>query len=284
MSNNVKIREIECKSAIGKCGFPGGGWAVNPYTGCGHNCRYCYARFIKRFTGHNEEWGSFVDVRVNVVEMLEKQMRSPKYKNGQIHIGTVTDPYQPIEEKYKLMPRILEVLAKHNNPVAILTKSDLVLRDIDLLKKIKDLDVNFTINTLDDKWKSRIEPCSPSIKGRLIAAKKLTDNGIRVYAMMGPYWPVFTEPDALFEKFKEAGISHVFTESFNTTGGNFTGVDEILRKHYPGLLSQIRETLFDKDKFNSFYKEAEKKVRGASRKYKIPVTIFFGLGHAAKFD
>ncbi|MFH1173016.1 MAG: radical SAM protein [bacterium] len=144
----MKIKETQCRSAIAKCGFPGGGWAINPYVGCGHGCAYCYARFIKRFTGHIENWGDFVDVRMNIAEVLQKQLKSPKYKKGRIIIGTVTDPYQPVEKKYEITRGILTVLANCPNPVSILTKSDLVLRDLDLLKKIKKVDVNFTINTL----------------------------------------------------------------------------------------------------------------------------------------
>jgi len=124
---HLKIKEIECKSAIGKCGFPGGGFAINPYVGCAHACIYCYGRFIKRFTGHQEPWGSFVDARTNIAEVLKNQMRSPKYKGQVIYIGTVTDPYQPLEAKYKLMRKILEVLAGYDNPVVIMTKSNLVL-------------------------------------------------------------------------------------------------------------------------------------------------------------
>lgn len=279
----IKIREIECKSAIGKCGFPGGGLAINPYVGCGHGCVYCYARFIKRFTGHTENWGSFVDARINIAEVLEKQLKSPKYKGEQIYIGTVTDPYQPAEEKYKLTRKILEVLADYGSPVSILTKSDLVLRDIDLLKKFKSIDINFTITTLDEKWKKFTEPDSSATKQRLVAMEKLTKNGITVFAMMGPFWPIFTNPEALFGKFKSSGASHVFTESFNTVGGNWTGVEKVLERHYPKLLPEMKETLFDKKRFYEFYNEAQKKVSKLSGEYKIPVDIYFGLGHAAKF-
>jgi DNA repair photolyase len=280
---NIKIQEIQCKTAVGKCGFPGGGLAINPYIGCGHSCVYCYARFIKRFTGHNEEWGSFVDVRKNIADVLEKQMKSLKYKKQTIYIGTVTDPYQPLEEKYQLTRKILEVLVNYDNPVSILTKSDLVLRDLDLLKKFKEVDVNITIATLDEKWKKYTEPNSSTIKQRLDAAKELTDKGIKVFVMMGPYWPFFTDAEALFKKFKEVGISRVFSESFNTVGGNFTGVEEVLKKYYPKYLDTMKETLFDKQKFNEFYNGVEKKLNNLSEKYKIPITLFFGQGHAAKF-
>lgn len=282
-NSKIKVREIECKTAIGKCGFPGGGWAINPYVGCAHNCLYCYARFIKRFTGHTETWGAFVDARVNIAEVLEKQIKSGKYDEGPIYIGTVTDPYQPLEEKYRLTRKILEVLKGYPAEINILTKSDSILRDLDLLKKFKNLNVNFTINNLDEKWKNLTEPYSSSVEERLRAAKKLTQEGIPVLALMGPYWPHFTDPEKLFQKFKDAGITHVFTESFNTTGGNFVEVEEILKKYYPLLLAEIKNILFNPQRFFEFYRAEEKKVREASQKFNLPVTIYFGLGHAAKF-
>jgi len=282
MPKNVKIREIECKSAIGKCGFPGGGWAINPYVGCSHGCVYCYARFIKRFTGHTEKWGTFVDVRKNIAETLRKQLGSGKYK-GKIYIGTVTDPYQPAEEKYQLTRNILKVLADFQNPVSILTKSDLVIRDLDLLEKLKEVNVNFTITTLDERWKVLTEPYSPTVKQRLTATEKLAKENIPVIAMIGPYWPVFTDPEALFKEFKRVGISHVFTESLNTTGGNWTGVEQVLRKNYPELLPKMQEIFFEKEKFYEFYRNAEEKVKKLAEKHQIPATIYFGLGHAAKF-
>ena len=279
----MKIREVKCKSTIGKCGFPGGGWAINPYIGCGHGCVYCYARFIKRFTGHTEPWGTFVDVRTNIAQVLQKQLKSPKYKKGPIFIGTVTDPYQPLEKKYKLTKDILIALKDYQAPVSILTKSNLVLRNLPLLKQFREIDVNFTITTLDKKWRKLTEPHSSTTAQRFKAIKKLVDEGITVFAMMGPYWPIFTDPKALFSKFKETGVSHVFTESFNTIGGNWVGVEEILKKHYPHLLLQMKETLFDKENFNNFYRQAEKKVRKLSKKYHLPVTVYFKPGHAGKF-
>lgn len=283
LKNKIKIREIECKSAIGKCGFPGGGLAINPYVGCGHGCVYCYARFIKRFTGHEERWGSFVDARMNIAEVLKKQMRSAKYQGRQIYIGTVTDPYQPIEKKYQLTRKVLKVLLDYSNPISILTKSDLVLRDIDLLKKFKDVDVNFTINTLDERWKKFVEPNSPTVEKRLQAAKMLAEEGLKVFALMGPYWPFFINPEALFQEFKKAGISQVFTESFNAIGGNWTGVEAVLKKHYPEYLEKMREIFFKKQRFCQFYNSAQDKIISLSKKYNLPVTVYFGLGHAAKF-
>ncbi|MDP3093369.1 MAG: radical SAM protein [bacterium] len=280
MTQKLKIKEIQCKSAIGKCGFPGGGFAINPYVGCAHACRYCYGRFIKRFTGHQEPWGSFVDVRMNAAEVLEKQMKSPKFRGQQIYIGTVTDPYQPLETKYKLTRQILEVLINYDNPVVIMTKSALVLRDLDLLKKLKSPEVCFTIATLDENWRKLSEPGSVSVKARLGAAKKLVSYGIKVEAMMGPFWPYFTDPEKLLPEFKKAGIAKVHTESLNTIGGNFTGVEMVLKQNYPKLLPEFKKIFFQPGEFYKFYDTAKQQIELLSKKYLIPTTIHFGRGHA----
>lgn len=285
MSHNLVIKEIKCKQAITKCGFPGGGWAINPYIGCGHGCVYCYARFIKRFTGHNEEWGSFVDVRTNAPEVSAKQIKSPKYHIGNIYLGTVTDPYQPLESKYQITRQILQVLKDYPVRVSILTKSKLVLRDLDLLLKMKKVDVSFTLNSLDEEWKSRVEPYASSVQERLETAKALIQNGIKVEIMMGPYWPYFTDSEMMVPKFKEIGVNKIFSESFNAIGGNWNGVEIVLRNHYPELLTKMRMTILNPQEFDAFYSVAEQNLRRVCEKYDMPVTIYFGSGHAGnKFD
>lgn len=277
------VREVLCKTTISKNGFPGGGWAINPYIGCAHSCVYCYARFIKRFTGHKEKWGSFVDVRVNAPEVLAKQLRSKRFEGKRIYIGTVTDPYQPLEEKYQSTRKIVELLVSYRAPVSILTKSNLILRDLDLLKKHPDIEVSFTINTLDDRWKTHVEPDSPSTKARLTAVKKLLRNGVAVEIMLGPFWPYFTDVEKLFAEFNRVGIKKVFSESFNTVGGNWTGVEEVLKNHCPDKLEPMRKILFNPDEFNQFYDQARKEIDQAGKKYGIDTVIYFGQGHAAKF-
>lgn len=269
----MKIKEIQCKSIIGKCGFPGGGFCINPYVGCGHNCKYCYARFMKRFTDHKEAWGDFVDVKINASEILEKQLKG---KNIEwVFIGTVTDAYQPLEKKYQITRKILEILLKHKiNPV-ILTKSDLVLRDLDLLKQFKNPEVEFTIATLDKKWKELTEPFSPSVDNRLKAMEVLSENGIRVCALIGPLWPFLTDLEKIFERLNEAGVKKVFSESVNTIGGNWTDVEKILKSHYPELLPKMKNILFDKGEFKEFYDNAGKKIVELSKKYGMEYEVFF---------
>jgi len=283
LKSMLKIREILCKSAIGKCGFPGGGFCINPYVGCGHRCVYCYSRFMKRFTGHqDEEWGTFVDIKINIAEVLKRQLKSPKFKNQQIYIGTVTDSYQPLERKYKITREVLKILLNCPAKISILTKSNLVLRDLDLFKKIKKLDVDMTITSLDEKWTKLTEPFSSTIKKRLECLEILCKEGITTHVLMGPYWPIFTKPEELFKEFKRVGVKYIFSESFNTIGGNWTGVEKILKKHYPHLLPKIKYTILNKNAFNNFYAEAEDKIKRLSKHYNIPCTIYFTRGLAAK--
>lgn len=187
----MKIREIEVKSVLTKSRIPTVPYVVNPYTGCGHGCRYCYATFMRRFTGHAEPWGDFVDIKVNAPEVLDRQLR--RARKDVVLLSSVCDPYQPLEKKYKITRRCLEVLLRHGFPVDILTKSDLVLRDLDLLKQFKRATVGWSITTDDEDIKKIFEPGSPPISARLKAAQIFHDAGIETYAFIGPILPMNPE-------------------------------------------------------------------------------------------
>jgi len=190
------IKEKKVKSILSKSGIPGVDYCINPYVGCSHGCRYCYATFMKRFTGHTEPWGSFVDVKTNAPEVLQRQIK--KAARGHILISSVTDPYQPIEEKYKLTRRCLEVLLPYQSSVDILTKSTLVLRDLDLLKRFKEVEVGITITTDDDEIRKIFEPHASPIPARIQALKTLFETGLKTYVFIGPLLPM--NPEALSEK------------------------------------------------------------------------------------
>src|SRR4030043_2086170 len=123
--DSLIVRDIECKSILAKSPIPGLCYAINPYVGCAHGCVYCYAVFMKRFTGHEEEWGTFVDIKVNAPDVLTRQLK--RAKPGNISFGTVTDAYQPLERENGITRACLEALLDHPLPVSILTKSALVL-------------------------------------------------------------------------------------------------------------------------------------------------------------
>jgi DNA repair photolyase len=162
-------------------------YAINPYIGCQHGCAYCYARSMRRFTGHREPWGEFVDVKINAPDLLGKEIN--RKRPGRTWISGVCDPYQPLEKKHKLTRDCLAILVRHDWPVTVQTKSPLVLRDIDLLKRSVEIEVGLSIATGDDKTRRLFEPNAPSISERIEALEGLHRGGIRTYAMIAPILP-----------------------------------------------------------------------------------------------
>ena len=180
------VKETQAKSILNKSQIFD--YCVNPYTGCQINCRYCYARlFMKRYSGHKEPWGEFVDVKINAPEVLRKQLQ--RAKRGTVWISSVCDPYQPLEAKHQLTRGCLKELLEKQFPVNIQTKSKLVLRDLDLLKHFKEMEVGFTITTNDENIARSFEPGAASVAERLGALKELHSSGIKTFAFIGPLLP-----------------------------------------------------------------------------------------------
>ena len=179
------VREVSAKSILSKSQIQD--YALNSYVGCGHACRYCYAAFMRRFTGHKEKWGEFVDIRVNAPELLVKEIK--KKPMGKVWISGVCDPYQPAEDRYRLTERCLETLLEQQWPVTIQTKSSVVLRDIEILEKFKDFEVGFSITTADEKIREIFESGASPIKERIRALDVLHSRGIKTFAMIAPILP-----------------------------------------------------------------------------------------------
>ncbi len=190
----MKITEIKAKSILSKSQIYD--YAINPYVGCQHACVYCYAIFMKRFTGHTEAWGTFVDVKINAPDLLAAEVKRKKI--GRVWVSGVCDPYQQIEKRYLLTRRCLEILIENNWPFTIQTKSPLVLRDIDLLRKAGAAEIGFTITTADDSIRRLFEPGAPPIQPRIEALAELHAEGIKTFAMVAPVLPGAEGlPDAL---------------------------------------------------------------------------------------
>jgi DNA repair photolyase len=179
------VRQIYAKSILSKSRVFD--YTINPYVGCQHGCTYCYARFMKRTTGHTEPWGEFVDVKINAPELLRKEI--DRKTPGRVWISGVCDPYQPIEARYELTKKCLEILVQHDWPITIQTKSALVLRDIELLRKADNIEVGFTVTTGDESIRRLFEPNAPSIKERIKALNELHLAGVRTFAMIAPMLP-----------------------------------------------------------------------------------------------
>ncbi len=179
------VKEVRSKSILSVSQvYP---YVINPYTGCQHACSYCYARFMKRFTGHPEPWGQFVDVKVNACELLNREIS--RKRRGKVWISGVCDPYQPLERKYQLTRQCLEILVENDWPIIIQTRSALVLRDLDILKRAGDCEVGLSITTADDSIRHLFEAGAPAIGERVTALGELHRAGVRTYAMIAPMLP-----------------------------------------------------------------------------------------------
>jgi DNA repair photolyase len=243
----MKIAEVYCKNALSKSKISGMDYALNPYTGCEHGCVYCYAEFMKKFTNHKEEWGEFVDVKINIVDRLRKQIK--RTKPGTIMIGTVTDAYQPLEEKYQLTRRCLEILECFDFPISIQTKSDLVLRDVDILKRIKNKEVGFTITSIDPKVERIFEPKASKLENRFKALEKLGENDIPTFVFFGPILPFFSDSEesiqSLLERLRKMGIEKICFDKMNYLNDKWGKVKMLLNRNFPEALSYYQRVAED---------------------------------------
>ena len=228
------IREIKVKNVLTKSNLPVSDYSVNPYVGCTHGCRYCYACFMKRFTNHDEPWGVFLDVKF--WEPIENPW---KYAGKEFFFGSVTDPYNPQEAKYLRTRTLLEELRGSGVKLSIQTKSDLVLRDIDLIRTFPDARVGFSINTLDEGFRSDMDK-AVSIERRLSAMKTLHDAGIRTTCFISPIFSGITDVEAIVERVKKQ-CNLIWLENLNLRGTFKPEIINYIRRKYPELIPLYNE-------------------------------------------
>lgn len=223
------LKEIRSKTILSASKvYP---YVINCYTGCQHSCSYCYAHFMKRFTGHREPWGQFVDVKVNAPDLLKTEIN--RKKRARVWISGVCDPYQPLEAKYRLTRQCLEILAEHDWPVTVQTRSPLVLRDVDILCRGRDFEVGLSVTSSDDHIRKLFEPNAPTIRARIKALDELHKAGIRTYAMIAPILPGAEELSELL-----AGkVDYVRLDRMN-----YHYADWVYRKH--GLEAKMTDEYF----------------------------------------
>ncbi len=223
------VKEIQSKAILSTSKIYN--YVINPYVGCQHACSYCYARFMKRFSGHKEPWGEFVDVKINAADLLRAEIN--KKKRAKVWISGVCDPYQPLEVKYKLSRKCLEILAQNEWPAIIQTRSPLVLRDMDILKEAKNFEVGLTITTADDGIRKLFEPNAPPIMERLRALDELHRSGIKTYAMIAPILPG-TE---VLVKTLEGKVDYILVDRMN-----YNHADWVYKKY--GLEDKLSDDFF----------------------------------------
>jgi DNA repair photolyase len=247
----MKVKEIHSKSILSTSKIYD--YVINPYVGCQHACSYCYARFIKKFSGHPEPWGDFVDIKIDAPALLIKEIN--KKKKGNVWVSGICDPYQPLEEKYQLTRKCLEILSQNNWPVIVQTRSPLVLRDLDILKETKNLEVGFSITTVNDEIRKIFEPKAPSIASRLTALEELHKNGINTFVMIAPILP-----DAVnLVKFLAGKVNYILIDRMN-----YHYADYIYKKHNWENLNT-----------DNYYNSVGEKIAEACTSYKIDYRIVY---------
>lgn len=227
------VKQIDVQNVMTKSSLPVGGYSVNPYVGCPHACKYCYASFMKRFTGHTEPWGTFLDVK------NWKPITNPHRYDGQrIVIGSVTDGYNPYEEEFRRTHHLLKELQGTDAEIMICTKSDLVLRDLDLLKQFRKVTVSWSVNTLDEQFRADMDQ-AVSIERRLQAMKQVYDAGLRTVCFISPIFPGITDVKAIIEEVKDYA-DLIWLENLNLRGQFKRCIMEYIQEKYPSLF-----TLYD---------------------------------------
>jgi DNA repair photolyase len=272
ISDGMKVREVIAKSIIIKSNLPDTDYVINPYVGCIHSCLYCYARFMKRFTGHREPWGKFIDVKINGPALIPD--KTSRYKGKSIYLSSVTDPYNPLEKKYKLTQRILEKLIPLQPDLGIQTKSDLVLRDADLLIQFKNCQAGLTITTLDDDLRKEIEPSTVSVSKRLLALEKLKEAGIETYVFMGPILPFLTNWKEIVLATGKFTDFYMF-ENLNIVGTVWNSVMKWLGEKHRNLIPQYRRIYFTN---SGYWGRVEDDIRKFCTEHKLNFKIYFHHG------
>ena len=228
------IREIQVRNILTKSDLPVCDYSVNPYVGCTHACRYCYASFMKRFTGHTEPWGSFLDVKY-----WGRIPHPEKYVGKELFIGSVTDPYLPQEEIFCRTRALLEELQTSGVRLSIATKSDLILRDLDIIRTFKDVRVSWSVNTLDEDFRKDMDNAA-SIERRLDAMKIFHDAGVRTTCFISPIFPGITDVKAIIERVK-GQCNLIWLENLNLRGSFKGSILDYIREKHPELTGLYEE-------------------------------------------
>jgi DNA repair photolyase len=276
----LKINPIVAKTILTKSGLPGSDWVINPYNGCLFGCMYCYAAQIARWKHPKEKWGTYLDIKTNAPDLLKIELAKIERKLGKkdfgfIFLSSVTDPYVGLEAKYKLTRQCLEALSDfgYEGGIGIQTKSGLVTRDIDVIKKLKNATVGFTVTSLDDKVSKFLEVFAPPVSVRINAIRELAKRGVNTYAMIGPILPHFVNNEKilnqLLDELQDAGVKEVWFEHINLRGPIKERLYNYLLKESPNLVP-----IFEKSDTKEYRRRLDAKISKAMSGRKLRM----GLG------
>lgn len=242
-----EVYRIKAKSIYTKSRIPGVDYVINQYVGCQFACKYCYAKFVCKWKPYGE-WGSWVEIKENAPELARKHVK------GSVVMSSISDPYQPLEGKLKLTRRVLRYMDKRNE-LSILTKSPLILRDVDILKLFHRVEVGFTLNSFEGREKRLIEPLTPPQKSRINALKKLSDEEIKTYAFISPIIPHLTDVESIIRETRDL-VDYYFFEVLNlsASGKEF---EALLRENF----EESYKVMTVEKKFWDFVKELREMIQ-----------------------
>jgi DNA repair photolyase len=251
----VKAYEVKATTALPRSNLPGFDYSLNPYVGCEHDCVYCFAPDML----HKDaaKWGKEVGVRSNLPMLLSKEIRK---KRGVIGIGTVTDPYQQLEKSCLVTRKCLMEIIRHDNPISILTKSELVVRDIELISATKRPEVGVTVTSVDDRVSQAFEPGAPLPSKRLEALRLLTEAGLNTYAMVGPVLPMLSETDLndLVHAIVQTGTKRLMVDRMRYRPGMEEAIAKLPLMGTEPYRARYLEMMADRDSARSSEKIIEK--------------------------
>jgi DNA repair photolyase len=261
------IREVECKSVLSKSRIAD--YCVNCYTGCLHGCVYCYARYMKRFSGHSEPWGQFADVKVNAPYVLERELK--RAAQGRVFMSSVCDGWQPLEREYELSRRCLSLLLHYGFHVTILTKSSLVRDDLDLLEGT-DVELGATLTTMDEALRRKIEPRASPTRERIDMLREAADRGIKVWVFLGPFMPFLSDSaeniDALFKSLSGLKLERIYFDELNPRPGVWANVKSFLgENNYSYLIGSYGRILYDKTEREAYEQGLKRLIKLCAQKY-----------------
>lgn len=241
----AEYREEPCRSAINKVSGMSFRWSLNPYTGCAHRCTFCFVRaFEKRADRpYDDRYGRSIRIKTNVVEVLRRELARPRWPHELVVIGTATDPYQPAEGRYRLTRGSIAALAEARNPLSIITRGPLIVRDVDVLVEAArraSASVTFSVPTLDREIWRRTEPATPPPHQRLRALSRLVEAGIEASVGMAPILPGISDRPELMADVvraaREAGATALWTNVLYLRPGTREHFLENLARDWPELL------------------------------------------------
>lgn len=271
-SSPIVVRETVCKTILNRSSL--GEYSLNCYTGCEHACAYCYARFMQRFHPHSEPWGQFVDIKINAVEVLKQQLR--RAAPGEVFVSSACDGWQPIERERGLTRRCCQLLLEYGFEIHVLTKSVLILRDLDLFSDRKAR-IGVTVTTLDEHLRTHWEPHAATVEERFQVLKEAGRLGLKTAIMFGPLLPWLSDQqdslDAMFQRAADLNVEVIWVDALNPRPRVWPAVSQLIRIRFPELLGRYQRMLFDPSTRSEYLAELRQRVERAASPLSLQARI-----------